>query len=225
MFSVSEEVSTHFKHLRVQLSMVHEVIVGRQVSGLEEYVSRAVEDVKGKFRLEQLTSHPLVRAYRDFFWRIGIDPTKTRPSAEALLRRVLQGKDFPRVNSLVDVYNVVSMSSLVPIAAFDADHLKGPLHMRFSRAGEVFRGIGMDVPFRLSGKEVVVEDEEKLVAIYPYRDADSSKVSEASRRVLLMACGVPGVEGSYLESTSQTLVEAVLRFCGGFLSFQQTVST
>ncbi|MEM1944718.1 MAG: phenylalanine--tRNA ligase beta subunit-related protein [Nitrososphaerota archaeon] len=84
----------------------------------------------------------LVRAYRDFFWRMAIDPTKTRPSAEALLRRVLQGREFPRVNTLVDVYNVVSMKNIVPIAAFDADRLVGDLVMRFARKGEKFSGIG-----------------------------------------------------------------------------------
>ncbi|MEM2922673.1 MAG: hypothetical protein QW756_04390 [Nitrososphaerota archaeon] len=78
----------------------------------------------------------------------------------------------------------------------------------------------MDKPLTLSGKEVVVEDGRKLIAVYPYRNADSSKVTAQSRNVLLMVCGVPGVEMEYLKNCSNELVEAVLRYCGGRLSWE-----
>ncbi|MEM1949331.1 MAG: phenylalanine--tRNA ligase beta subunit-related protein [Candidatus Caldarchaeum sp.] len=220
-FSIAGEVSAFFKGLGVRLALVQEVSVAVGVEGLEDYIS----NVRKTLKLDELTRHPLVRAYRDFFWRIGVDPTKTRPSAEALLRRVLQGKKFPRVNTLVDVYNIVSMKYVVPIAAFDADRLAGDLVMRFARSGERFQGIGMEKPLTLSGGEVVVEDGQKLIAVYPYRDADSSKVTERSRNVLLMVCGVPGVDMEYLKNCSDELVEAVLSKCGGRLAWESSATT
>ncbi|MEM2871803.1 MAG: phenylalanine--tRNA ligase beta subunit-related protein [Candidatus Caldarchaeum sp.] len=211
----STEVLNAFKGLCVFLLEFSGVSQGRQSHELDVFVESAVEDVRRTFRLETLPQNPLVRAYRGFFWSIGIDPTKTRPSAEALLRRVLQGKAFPRVNTLVDVYNVVSMKQVVPIAALDIDKISGTLMMRFAREGEAFQGIGMDKPHTLSGRELVVQDDEKLVAVYPYRDAETTKVSEHSRNVLFMVCGVPEVETSYLEETSSILAEAVKKFSGG----------
>ncbi|MEM4410300.1 MAG: phenylalanine--tRNA ligase beta subunit-related protein [Candidatus Caldarchaeum sp.] len=223
-FSIAGEVSAFFKGLGVRLALVQEVSVGAGAEGLEEFISEAVSNVRKTLKLDELTRHQLVRVYRDFFWRMGVDPTKTRPSAEALLRRVLLGREFPRVNTLVDVYNVVSMKNVVPIAAFDADRLAGDLAMRFAHTGESFEGIGMEKPLRLSGKEVVVEDGQKLVAVYPYRDAESSKVTEMSRNVLLMVCGVPGVEMEYLKACSDELVNAVLSYCGGRLAWESSAT-
>lgn len=211
----SEEVSSAFKGLGVLLLEFSGVSQGREAIELDAFVEDAIEDVRRKFSLETLTQNPMVRAYRDFFWRIGVDPTKTRPSAEALLRRVLQGKAFPRVNVLVDVYNVVSMKQVVPIAAYDTEKISGELFMRFAREGESFHGIGMDRPYNLSGRELVVQDGQKLLAVYPYRDAETTKVSEHSRKILFMVCGVPAIETSYLHETSSILAEAVKKFCGG----------
>lgn len=223
--TISEEISQSFVGLGVVVSLVTNVKVGKTSSDLDSFVFRSVELVKNSFSLQNLTSHPLVRAYRDFFWRMGIDPTKTRPSAEALIRRVLQGKEFPRVNTLVDVYNVVSLKKLVPIAAFDADKISERLVMRMARHGEEFHGIGMDKPCVLEGKEVVVEDGEKLIAVYPYRDAEVTKVTEKTTRTVLMVCGVPGVSVDYLQETSAELVEVVRDFCGGQLVWEKSFTT
>ncbi len=220
----SKAVSERFAGLGVYCAELVGVETGGEKPELISYISAAVEAVKKEHVLERLVQNPLIRAYRDFFWRIGIDPTKTRPSAEALLRRVLAGRDFPRVNTLVDVYNVVSMQSLLPIAAFDADKLRGELVMDLSRNGEFFLGIGMDKPAELTGKEVVVRDDEKLIAIYPYRDADATKVTLETRHVFLMVCGVPGIDVDYLQSTGENLVKQVTKFCGGTFVKQYVAS-
>ena len=163
--------------------------------------------------LATLKDEPALRAYRDFYWRVGIDPTKIRPASEALLRRVLQGKEFPRINALVDAYNLASMRTRIAIAAFDTGHLHGDLTMRLARAGESFRGIGMTAPVVLRGVEVVVEDAEKLVAVYPYRDADATKVTTGTRETTFMTCGVPGIEWRSLVEAAETTREYVERFC------------
>ena len=66
------------------------------------FIEERVTGYRRTYALETLKDEPRLRAYRDFFWRVGVDPTKVRPAAEALLRRVIQGKPFPRINALVD---------------------------------------------------------------------------------------------------------------------------
>ena len=102
--------------------------------------------------LETLKDHPVVRAYRDLSWRVGIDPTKRRPSGEALARRVLGGQSLPRIHPLVDAYNRASAATLVPLSAFDAETLRTrgtPLLAR-ATAGEPFHGIARE-PEELNG--------------------------------------------------------------------------
>ena len=87
--------------------------------------------------------------------------------------------------------------------------------MRRARPGERFLGIGMDEPATLSGVEVVCEDAERIVAVYPYRDADASKVAPATRDVLFLACGVPGIPAEALHEAADVTIDFVTRFCGG----------
>ncbi len=180
---------------------------------LDAFVPILVHEFRARLQLETLKDEPHLRAYRDFYWRVGIDPTKIRPASEALLRRVLQGKEFPRISTLVDAYNLASMKTRIAIAAFDAAHTRGELRMRLAAAGESFRGIGMEVPMVLKGVEVVCEDDDGLVAIYPYRDSHRTRVSAATVDTLFMTCGVPGIETSALVSAAETTREFVERFC------------
>lgn len=166
--------------------------------------------------LSEVKDLQVFRAYRDFFWRVGVDPTKTRPAGEALTRRVLSGGSIPTINTFVDSYNLASLETHVAIAAFDLSRVdESALLMRRAAPGEDFLGIGMPSPIQLKGAEIVIEDESshKLVAVYPYRDSDDSKVTEESRDVLLMMCGVPGLDLSTLERARAVCSEYVGRFC------------
>ncbi|KXB02603.1 tRNA synthetase subunit beta [candidate division MSBL1 archaeon SCGC-AAA261D19] len=211
----SEEIRDRFPDLRVLSAKILGVNVERQSAELEHFKKKAIEETKKKYELEELKDVPTFRTYRDFFWEIGIDPTKTRPAAEALVRRVLQGKPLPTINTLVDAYNFASLRSEIPLAAFDYQSIKGEPLMRFASEGEEFSGIGMKKPAELNGGEIVVADSEKLIAIYPYRDSDETKITLDTNIVLLMICGVPGVEEEILNGAKRTAIDYVTRFCGG----------
>lgn len=178
-------------------------------------IKKVCAEVKRKYSLEALKDVSIFRLYRDFFWRVGIDPTKIRPAAEALVRRILGGKPLPMINNVVDSYNLASIKTEVAWAAFNRDELKGSLLMRAAGSGERFLGIGMDQPMELNGREIVVSDEEKLVAVYPYRDADKSKVSAGTKNLLILVCGVPGIDEKILIDAGKVALELVTKFCGG----------
>src|SRR3990170_3684045 len=195
--------------------LLEDVRVLPERADLEAYKAEVLARVRASYTLESVKDVPELRAYRDFFWRVGIDPTKTRPAAEALLRRVLQGRPLPRINTFVDAYNLASMETRIALAAFDLAKLRGPVRMRRARFGETFHGIGMDAPAAMTGADVVCEDDERLVAIYPHRDAEASKVTLETRDVLCLVCGVPGIPEAALREASDVTARVVTRFCGG----------
>src|SRR6476469_1031614 len=86
-------------------------------------------------------SAEITLAVRTMYKRVGLDPTKTRPSSEALLRRVRKGGELPRINSLVDVINWCSLESQLPFGLYDLDHVRGSVTLRLGRAGEEYPGI------------------------------------------------------------------------------------
>ncbi len=199
-------------------------VIGVEIRGLTitsasqevgAFIAEVEENVRSVQNLDEVKNDPIFRAYRDFFWRAGIDPTKTRPAAEALTRRVLRGRSLPRINTLVDALNGVSLQTKIPFAAFDADLVHGPLALRFATAGETILPIGHMERLVLGGSEIVISDGEKVIALYPHRDSDETKITEKTHGAIILACGVPGVERAYLRKALERCRRYIVRFCSG----------
>jgi DNA/RNA-binding domain of Phe-tRNA-synthetase-like protein len=215
---IDRSVSGRFPDLDVVVRCVRGVKVKPFDEELERLKQEVCSQVRRRYTLEGLKDIPTIRAYRDFFWRIGVDPTKNRPASEALIRRILAGKPLPTINTLVDAYNLASILSEVALAAFDEDKLQSKeVVMRTAKKGETFLGIGMKEPITLQGGEIVLEDSTNLIAIYPYRDAERSKITEETKNAALVSCGVPGLSKEKLLQAADLAVKYVTRFCGGTL--------
>ena len=85
-----------------------------------------------------------IAAVRTMYKRVGIDPTKRRPSSEALLRRVRKGDPLPRINSMVDVCNWCSLELQLPYGLYDSAHIEGDVVLRLGQEGESYPGIRKD---------------------------------------------------------------------------------
>lgn len=83
-------------------------------------------------------------AVRAMYRRVGLDPTRRRPSSEALLRRVVKGESLPRINSLVDICNWCSLELQLPYGLYDLDRLDGDVVLRLGEVGEQYPGIRKD---------------------------------------------------------------------------------
>ncbi|HIQ03581.1 MAG TPA: hypothetical protein EYH40_04085 [Desulfurococcales archaeon] len=196
-------------------------VVGVTVKESSSEIRKLYESVKRKilstYTLESLKENPIVKAYRRFYWSIGIDPTKQRPSSEALIRRILRGLDIPFINNVVDIGNIVSVETLIPIGIYDLDKIKGEvLYLRMSRSGEVFHPIGGSVEVLDSG-QIVLADNEKILHVYPHRDSEFTKVTKSTRNILIISCGVSGVNRSLVREALDKVVQNIVRYAGGEL--------
>ena len=205
---IDEGVAQNYPDLELVLRVVEGLNVRKRTDELEHHKRRLEEAIRTEGTADDIKDEPRVAAYRTFFWSLGIDPTKIRPAAEALVRRIARGNPLPTINTAVDAYNVASVETRVAFAAFDVAKLHGDLHMRYAREGESFMGIGMDRPKVLAGNELVIDDMEELVAIYPYRDADASKLTMDTETSVVLGCG-----RELLEATERAS-ELLGRYCG-----------
>jgi DNA/RNA-binding domain of Phe-tRNA-synthetase-like protein len=103
---VEVQLKTRFPDLTVLTCNIEDVKVEKQTVELEKLKDEITEKVK-KYTLDSVKNLAIFKAYRDFFWRIGIYPTKNRPAA--CMRRVPRGRGIPRINTLVDAYNLASI--------------------------------------------------------------------------------------------------------------------
>jgi DNA/RNA-binding domain of Phe-tRNA-synthetase-like protein len=107
----SSDVLAKFPELAVCIGTITALHNQKDTDRLRQLKKTVYEEVRAKHNVEALKDNPTVRAYRDFYWKLNIDPTKTRPSGEALLRRVLNGNELPSISAVVDAYNLASMQT------------------------------------------------------------------------------------------------------------------
>jgi DNA/RNA-binding domain of Phe-tRNA-synthetase-like protein len=106
-------------------------------------IEREAEAVIAKYELLEINKRPAVAQTRALYRALGKDPNRYRVASEALCRRVIRGLGLYRIDTLVDLINLVSMKSGYPISGLDADKLVGDtLTMGVGEEGEEYNGIG-----------------------------------------------------------------------------------
>ena len=208
-------VTEKFTWLSICMGAINNIQVEKENEQTRRLKKSVYEEVRAKYDIETLKDNPTVRAYRDFYWKLDIDPTKTRPSGEALLRRVLHGDELPRISTVVDAYNLASMKTIIPISGFDKEKLNPPFNLRFAENGETFTGIGMNKPMILTDKMLVLTDKKQVLCIYPYRDADSTKITEQTKNVIIVGYGAPGINAQTLKEAVETTLSYIKLVSGG----------
>jgi DNA/RNA-binding domain of Phe-tRNA-synthetase-like protein len=125
---------------------------------LDEEIERAVGELRRRHEGASAGSIPHLAAARKLYRAFSIDPTKHRPSPEALTRRVLRGDAFPRVHPAVDLANLWALVHGRPVGLYEAARIAGPrVTVRLGRPGEFYAGIRKP-EIRLEGRPVVVDD-------------------------------------------------------------------
>ncbi|MEM3731551.1 MAG: phenylalanine--tRNA ligase beta subunit-related protein [Candidatus Bathyarchaeia archaeon] len=204
-----------FPPLAICVGVIDNVRIEKENESIKSLKRSVYEEVRAKYSVETLKDNLTVRAYRDFYWRLGIDPTKIRPSGEALLRRVLHGGELPSISTVVDAYNLASLKTIVPISGFDREKLNPPFQVRFAKDGETFIGIGMNKPTNLTSRMLVLADERQVLSIYPYRDSDNTKITEKTRNVLVVGYGAPGIFQEQLVDAVETTLSYIKLVANG----------
>ncbi len=153
---------------------------------------------------------PQIVATRAGYKALGKDPARYRGSAEALLRRVIAGKGLPQINAVVDVINLVSVESRLPIGLYDLAHVSGDIVFRAGRAGETYKGIGK-YDLNLEGLPLFAD------ALGPHgsptSDSERTMVTSATTQVLAIIVSFGGSDG--LERWMQRLKELFQNYAAG----------
>src|SRR6266851_1330067 len=153
---------------------------------------------------------PQILATRAAYKALGKDPARYRGSAEALLRRMIAGKGLPRINAVVDIINLVSVESRLPIGLYDLAHVQGDIVFRAGRAGESYKGIGK-YDLNLEGLPVFCD------ALGPHgsptSDSERTMVASETKNVLAIIISFGGNEG--LGKWTQGMNELFDRFAAG----------
>ena len=158
---------------------------------------------------------------RTLYKALGMDPTKTRPSNEALLRRALKGEPLYRINTLVDALNLSSLRAQLPFGLYDLDQVRPPVVLRRGAAGESYEGIRKG-PVHVEGRPVLVDATGPFGN--PTSDSTRTMITTATTNALVVVYAPAGYAparlGAVLDATSATLI----RYCGGTEALRKTLA-
>ena len=154
---------------------------------------------------------PGVAETRALFHELGIDPTKHRPSSEALLRRVLQGKGLPEVSPIVDVCNLSSLEHQIPLGLYDRDKLRGEVVVRLGKDGEGYDGIRKQ-RVNLSGRLLLADDDGPFGA--PTSDSLRTSITPATRNLAVVLFCPAHRAAQTLSGALEHVAGLLSRHCG-----------
>ena len=122
---------------------------------LAQLRSECAARARESYQLESLATYPMVAGLRRLFRAAGCDPTRYRPSSEALLRRVLKGAELPAISPLVDLNNCLSLELAAPCCVMVAEAVGPPYILRAGKPGESYESL--KGPFNLEGKPLLAD--------------------------------------------------------------------
>jgi len=178
-----------FRHRGISVAlgvMIYSVGSGGESDDLSRCVAEEIAAAQTGLDGAKPSSLPRIQAARGAFKQLGKDPSRYRPSSEALLRRIASGKDLYRVNDVVDLSNVISIHTQLPIGSYDLQALQPPIVFRRAEAGEQYKGIGRD-DLNLEGLPVFADVKGPFGT--PFSDSERTKVSAETKEVLTILVG------------------------------------
>ena len=179
-----------------------------------EELWKEIEALGSKFR-EELTTESLkemtsIAATRRVYKLCGKDPSRYRPASEALIRRVLQGKELYQRDTLVDLINLASIAFGYSIGGFDADKFVGDtLTLGIGREGEPYEGIGRGL-INIHGLPVYRDAQGGMGT--PTSDNERTKMMLATTHLLVLINGYDGDERRVCQN-AEYIQELLRKYC------------
>jgi DNA/RNA-binding domain of Phe-tRNA-synthetase-like protein len=170
---------------RVLLGVIQagRVVVQREAPDVWAALDRVADAYRRRYGGKTPGEIAELQPARELYRRTGEDPTKLRPSSEALLRRVLRGESLYRVNSLVDTCNLCSLEFLLPIGLYDLDRISGDVEARLGQPGESYESLGKGL-YSVEGRLALFDDEGPFGS--PTNDSRRTAITEATRRCVMV---------------------------------------
>lgn len=191
---------------------INNVTVRESDARLWELITLQSAEKAREFTLENLASDAQITAVRGLQKLFGFDPSRYRPSSEALLRRVLKGQGLYQINTAVDVNNLCSLEFGLPMCVYDLKNVEGEIRVRLGAPGEEYPGIGRQ-NFQIENK-IIIADEQGVMGT-TVSDSERTKVTTATRDIFMMIYAPPGSEAEDVHLYTALAGHRMVQYNGG----------
>jgi lysyl-tRNA synthetase class 2 len=217
---VSREVLAKFPNYIRGVVIAKEVNNHGENQRLIELLRKVVENVTSDESLQDIKNHPRIASWRKAYADFGANPNKFYCSIESLARRARRGDQLPYINTLVALFNYLSLKHMVPSGGDDLDSVDGDVRLTLAKGDEQFTPLGTDsVESPLPGEVVYVDNSKVMCRRWNWRQSDQTKLSPATTRVAINVDCLPPVSRNEGGAITAELAELVREFCGGEVNY------
>lgn len=193
MLQISIDASLKQAAPRLALGVVQAPVkVTKHDPELWEEIRSFLDTIGPLLTLDDLSEVPEIKALRDAYRAIGKDPARYRGSQEALLRRVLQGKELYQINTIVDINNFVSLKTKHSLGSYNVANLQPPIVFRIGNQGESYKGIGKEM---INIAELPVFADSIGPFGSPTSDSERAMITPNTTEIMMMVIAFSGVNG------------------------------
>jgi DNA/RNA-binding domain of Phe-tRNA-synthetase-like protein len=217
LLTISEAVLARFPGTILGVAVARGISNSGEDASLGERLRLAEAGIVERFREVPVTRHRNIAVWREAYRQFGAKPKDYPSSIENLVRRALKGQALSRINRLVDIYNAVSLETLLPAGAEDLDAIEGDVELAI--AGE------HEPPVKLLGEpearppragEVIYRDRVGAICRrWNWKEADRTKLTERTKNALIVVEGLPPVTREEVTAAIEAIGRAVGERCGG----------
>lgn len=158
-------------------------------SALWVKIEESCAEITAKYNIEQVNQIPRIQELRSIYKSLGKDPSRYRGSSEALIRRVLQGKGIYKVNTIVDINNLVSLETLFSIGSYDLEKIELPLTFRIGLPDEMYKGIGKKM-INITNLPVFTDKQGPFGS--PTSDSERAMITDQTSKLMMVIISFSG---------------------------------
>jgi len=210
-FNTSDIIRDKISGLKFGILLVNNLKVRKNDAHFDDAFNDLRLYLQEKFNVKRPAEDAVVSHVRRMYRRTGWEPTRYRPSSEALIRRILKGNTLYRINNLVDFGNLTSARFHLPMGLYDAQKITGNIMMDVGQDNESYRGIS-NPEIHAQGKLILRDDN----GIFGNPTADSLRTSITEKTSIALAVFFcpPEIEDDYLKATLDYLSNYYKTFSG-----------
>ena len=204
-------ITIELPDVRLGVIEAEEVCVAPAGAELAREMDATCERLRSELTLERVAELESIRGVRAMFRAWGVDPSRYRPSAEALLRRVVQGKGLYRVSNVVDINNLGSIETGWPYGSYNRAAIEPPVALRLGATGEKYEGIGKQT-WHLERRPVLADRRGPFGS--PISDSTRTMITESVSAVLAVIFAPAQSDAASLEQAVERHARRLERFAG-----------
>ncbi len=209
---IEPEIFERFPNFKRGIIVVSDIKNAVSNPEIERFLNEEIRHKAGRNSVE----YEFVKAWADVYLKFGSNPNKFPPSIKSLLKRIEKGGSIPFINSVVALFNYISIKYLVPAGGDDVEKIEGNLRLGFAKGKEFFTPLGGEISETPEMGEVIYFDDKTLNVMcrrWNWRNGDFTKITTETKEIVINVDGIGPVSKRLIEEARDELMKLLVERC------------